>query len=160
MRSARRPDAATFPEARACGQVVRPTARRRKVTASVSTTLGGVPRVCRGPGSPIAHCTAAKGGTRTSTERPGCRSASTATSARLARAVAVAEAFGPEAGLAALEGIEIPGSHRVAAVRAELLSRRGDAAAARASYDAAIAACRNDTERAHLLDRQRALPGG
>ena len=80
-------------------------------------------------------------------------------SARLARAVAVAEASGPEAGLAALAGIEMPGSHRVAAVRAELQSRRGDVAAARASYDAAIAACRNDAERAHLLDRLRALAG-
>ena len=80
-------------------------------------------------------------------------------SARLARAVAVAEASGPEAGLAALEGIEMPGSHRVAAVRAELQSRRGEVAAARASYDEAIAACRNETERAHLIDRQRALPG-
>ena len=79
-------------------------------------------------------------------------------SARLARAVAVAEASGPEAGLAALEGIEIPGSHRVAAVRAELQSRCGDVAAAQASYDEAIAACRNDAERAHLIARQRALP--
>lgn len=79
-------------------------------------------------------------------------------SVQLARAVAVAEALGPEPGLAALDGIEIPGSHRVAAVRAELLSRYGDAAAARAAYDDAIAACRNDTERAHLLERQQALP--
>lgn len=80
-------------------------------------------------------------------------------SARLARAVAVAEASGPEAGLAALDEIEIPGSHRVAAVRAELLSRRGGAAAAKAAYDEAIAACHNDTERAHLLERQQSLPG-
>lgn len=79
-------------------------------------------------------------------------------SVQLARAVAVAEASGPEPGLAALDGIEIPGSHRVAAIRAELLFRYGDAAAARAAYDDAIAACRNDTERAHLLKRQRALP--
>jgi RNA polymerase sigma-70 factor (ECF subfamily) len=78
-------------------------------------------------------------------------------SARLARAVAVAEAAGPEAGLAALDGVEIPGSHRVAAVRAELLSRRGDVAAAGAAYEEAIEACRNDTERAHLVERQRAL---
>ena len=77
--------------------------------------------------------------------------------ARLARAVAVAEAAGPAAGLAALDGIEIPGSHRVAAVRAELLSRCGDAAAAGAAFDAAIAACRNDAERAHLLERRTAL---
>jgi len=79
-------------------------------------------------------------------------------SARLARAVAVAEASGPGAGLAALDGIEITGSHRVDAVRAELLSRHGDATAARAAYDAAIVACRNETERAHLLERRQALP--
>jgi RNA polymerase sigma-70 factor (ECF subfamily) len=80
-------------------------------------------------------------------------------SARLARAVAVAEASGPRAGLAALDGIDIPGSHRVPAVRAELLARYGDAEGARAAYDVAIAACRNDTERAHLLERAQALPG-
>ena len=78
-------------------------------------------------------------------------------SARLARAVAVAEASGPEAGLAALDEVEIPGSHRVAAVRAELLSRRGDPVGAKAAYEEAIAACRNDVERAHLIERQRAL---
>jgi predicted RNA polymerase sigma factor len=81
-------------------------------------------------------------------------------SARLARAVAVAEASGPEAGLAALDGIEPRSSHRVAAVRAELLSRRGDVSAASTAYEAAIATCRNDTERAHLVERQQALHGG
>ena len=75
-------------------------------------------------------------------------------SARLARAVAVAEDRGAVAGLAALEGLEIPHSHRPAAVRAELLSRAGDVDAARAAYDQAIAACRNDVERA-FLERQR-----
>ncbi len=75
----------------------------------------------------------------------------------LARAVAVAEASGPEAGLAALEGVEIPGSHRVGAVRAELLARHGDVTGAAAAYDEAIAACRNDAERAFLVERRRAL---
>ncbi len=78
-------------------------------------------------------------------------------SAALARAVAVAEASGPAAGLAALDGIEIPGSHRVAAARAELLSRTGDVVAARAAYDQALAACRNDAERAHLVERRARL---
>jgi predicted RNA polymerase sigma factor len=77
--------------------------------------------------------------------------------ARLARAVAVAEAHGPAAGIAALEGVEVPASHRVAAVRAELLAREGDVVAARAAYDQAIAACRNDVELAHLRERRRAL---
>lgn len=81
-------------------------------------------------------------------------------SARLARAVAVAEAFGPQAGLDALEGVELPGSHRVAAVRAELLSRCGEVPAARAAFDEAIRACTNDAERAHLVERHRSLPGG
>jgi RNA polymerase sigma-70 factor (ECF subfamily) len=80
-------------------------------------------------------------------------------SARLARAVAVAEASGPDAGLAALDEVDIPGSHRVAAVRAELLFRRGDSRGARVAYDEAIAACRNDVERAYLVRRRGALPG-
>ncbi len=78
-------------------------------------------------------------------------------SARLARAVAVAEDQGTAAGLAALEGLEIPSSHRPAAVRAELLARSGDTAAARAAYDQAIAACRNDVEREFLVGRRAAL---
>ncbi len=78
-------------------------------------------------------------------------------SARLARAVAVAEDQGTAAGLDALEGIEIPASHRPAAVRAELLARSGDTDAARAAYDQAIAACRNDVEREFLVGRRAAL---
>jgi RNA polymerase sigma-70 factor (ECF subfamily) len=78
-------------------------------------------------------------------------------SARLARAVAVAEAHGAAAGLAALEGLEMPGSHRPAAVRAELLTRAGDLDAARAAYDQAIAACGNEVERTFLVERRAAL---
>jgi predicted RNA polymerase sigma factor len=78
-------------------------------------------------------------------------------SARLARAVAVAEQHGPAAGLEALEGLDVPESHRPAAVRAELLSRAGDLDAARAAYDQAIAACRNEVEKAFLVARRDAL---
>ena len=77
---------------------------------------------------------------------------------RLGRAIAVAEAEGPEAGLAALAGVALPG-HRLPAARAELLVRLGDHAGARASYDAAIALCANDAERAHLTRRRAGLPG-
>ncbi len=49
-----------------------PVTRASQVGASVSTTFGGVPRVCRGPSM---HCTAPNGGTRTSVECPGLRSA-------------------------------------------------------------------------------------
>jgi RNA polymerase sigma-70 factor (ECF subfamily) len=78
-------------------------------------------------------------------------------SARLARAVAVAEAFGADAGLVALEGVEVPGSHRVGAVRAELLARRGDIAAALDAFDEAIALCGNDIEREHLMTQRGGL---
>ncbi|WP_299050317.1 DUF6596 domain-containing protein [uncultured Nocardioides sp.] len=75
---------------------------------------------------------------------------------RLARAVAVAEADGPAAGLALLESLVVPG-HRLPAVRAELLARLGRADAARASYDDALAECRNAVEAAHLARRRAAL---
>ena len=77
--------------------------------------------------------------------------------ARLARAVAVAEADGPRAGLAALEDVGMPGSHRPPAVRAELLLRAGDAAAARDAFDEAIGLCRNEPEAAHLRARRAEL---
>ncbi|WP_139977587.1 RNA polymerase sigma factor [Nocardioides litoris] len=73
---------------------------------------------------------------------------------RLNRAVAVAEAEGPEAGLALLEGLAL-GGHRLPAVRGELLARAGDVEAARAAYDDAMARCDNAAE-ADLLTRRRA----
>lgn len=72
---------------------------------------------------------------------------------RLNRAVAVAERSGPAAGLAALEGVALPG-HRLPAVRAELLARLGRDAEARVAYDTALALCRNDAEAAHLRARR------
>ena len=77
--------------------------------------------------------------------------------ARLARAVAIAEGEGPAAGLAALEGIEMPGSHRPAAVRAEFLSRQGRSDAAREAYAEAIEKCQNDIEKAFLQERVERL---
>lgn len=77
--------------------------------------------------------------------------------AQLARAVAVAEASGPAAGLAALEGLDLPGSHRLPAVRAELLLRDGQEEAARAAYREAIRLCRNETELEHLHQRLAGL---
>jgi RNA polymerase sigma-70 factor (ECF subfamily) len=80
---------------------------------------------------------------------------------RLNRAVAVAEARGPSAGLVLLAGIDdhLPDSHRVAAVRADLAHRAGDLDLARASYRTAIALCGNDVERAHLKARLAAIRG-
>jgi RNA polymerase sigma-70 factor (ECF subfamily) len=80
-------------------------------------------------------------------------------SARLARAVAVAEARGPREGLAALAGLdeELAHSHRLPAVRAELLTRAGDRDGADAAYAIAIERCGNDAERARLQERRAAL---
>jgi RNA polymerase sigma-70 factor (ECF subfamily) len=87
---------------------------------------------------------------------------------RLARAVAVAEAHGPQAGLALLDGMPeaLPGSHRVPAVRAELLARAGLAQEAVAAYERAIGLCANEAERVHLVSRKARVadlagqPGG
>lgn len=73
---------------------------------------------------------------------------------RLNRAVAVAEAEGPERGLTALGGVALPG-HRLPATRAELLLRAGRADEALLSFDSAIALCDNEAERRHL-ERRRA----
>ncbi len=75
---------------------------------------------------------------------------------RLNRAVAVAEADGPLAGLALLDGLELAG-HRLPAVRGQLLLRLGRDEEARAELRRAIEACGNEAERAglgRLLDRR------
>ncbi|MEP6815057.1 MAG: DUF6596 domain-containing protein [Marmoricola sp.] len=75
---------------------------------------------------------------------------------RLNRAVAVAEADGPLAGLALLDGLELPG-HRLPAARAELLLRAGRPEQARTWFATALGLCRNDAERAHLAGRLASL---
>lgn len=82
---------------------------------------------------------------------------------RLARAVAVAEAAGPEAGLALLDGLDdlLPHHHRLPAVRGELLlrARRGPEAAA--ELERALALVPDTAERDHLetrLTEARTLP--
>jgi RNA polymerase sigma-70 factor (ECF subfamily) len=79
---------------------------------------------------------------------------------RLNRAVAVAEAHSPQAGLLLLSGLDdaLPGSHRVAAVRAELARRAGDIQLSRRSYLTAIEHCDNDVEKTHLQHQLDTLP--
>jgi predicted RNA polymerase sigma factor len=74
---------------------------------------------------------------------------------RLNRAVAVAEAENPLAGLALLDGLEGPldGNHRLPATRAELQRRAGRTSEAREAYEDAIAMCGNDVERESLQER-------
>ena len=74
------------------------------------------------------------------------------------RAIAVCFAEGPEAGLDVLEGpLGDPRMRRYAplhAAHADLLRRAGDAAAADAAYELAIAASENDVQRAELERRR------
>jgi RNA polymerase sigma-70 factor (ECF subfamily) len=73
------------------------------------------------------------------------------------RAVAVAEVHGPAAGLAALETVDMPRSHLLPAIRADLLRRLGRVDEARAAYDTAIERARNARERDLLTSRRASL---
>jgi RNA polymerase sigma-70 factor (ECF subfamily) len=75
----------------------------------------------------------------------------------LARAIAIAGAEGPEAGLAALRelraGGALQGDHYLPAAEADLLRRQGRREQAAAAYRDALALVRNDAERAYLKRR-------
>jgi RNA polymerase sigma-70 factor, ECF subfamily len=73
------------------------------------------------------------------------------------RAVAVAEVRGPAAGLAALETVDLPRSHLLPAIRADLLRRLGRVEEARAAYDTAIERAGNARERDLLTARRASL---
>ncbi len=73
----------------------------------------------------------------------------------LSRAVAVAEAHGPEAGLAIVDRLTLDDYHYLHATRGELLRRLGRADEARAAYHRALALVHDDAER-RLLERRLA----
>jgi RNA polymerase sigma-70 factor (ECF subfamily) len=73
----------------------------------------------------------------------------------LSRAVAVAEADGPEAALAIVDGLALDDYRYLHATRGELLRRLGRVPAARAAYDRALALAPDPAER-RLLQRRRA----
>ncbi|GIG22045.1 RNA polymerase sigma24 factor [Cellulomonas chitinilytica] len=72
------------------------------------------------------------------------------------RAVATAMVDGPRAGLALLDGVDLPG-HRLDAVRAHLHEMAGDVPEALAHYGAAIARATSVPEREHLVARAARL---
>lgn len=79
----------------------------------------------------------------------------------LNRAVAVAEARSPLAGLDLIESIEgLAGYHALHAARADLLRRLGRSHAARESYQKAIDTAGNAPQRAYLVRMQAGLPDG
>ena len=55
----------------------------------------------------------------------------------------------PQAGLALLDGLELPG-HRLPGVRGQLLLRAGRVEEGRAELARAVELCGNEAERAHL----------
>ena len=75
---------------------------------------------------------------------------------RLNRAVAVAEADGPHAGLRALDGVDLPG-HRLPGIRGELLARVGRTDEARVELARAVDLCDHVPERTHLQARLASL---
>ena len=80
---------------------------------------------------------------------------------RLNRAVALAELRGPQAGLSLLRAAAdaLPGHHRVALVRAELLRRDGRLTDAVPAYREAIRDCPPGAEREQLRRRLGELSG-
>ena len=73
----------------------------------------------------------------------------------LSRAVAVAEAEGPEAGLRIADGLDLDGYHYLHATRAELLRRLGREREARAALTRALELAHDEAER-RLLERRLA----
>jgi RNA polymerase sigma-70 factor (ECF subfamily) len=74
----------------------------------------------------------------------------------LNRAVAVAEASGPQHGLALLDRLDLPNYHYLHAARADLLRRLGRTDEARAEYERALELVRSEPERRFLEGRLRA----
>jgi RNA polymerase sigma-70 factor (ECF subfamily) len=72
---------------------------------------------------------------------------------QLNRAIAIAEAEGPQPGLDLLDGLALEEFHYLHAARAELLRRLDRPAEARAAYDRALELVHNDAER-RLLERK------
>jgi len=77
----------------------------------------------------------------------------------LSRAVAVAEADGPEAGFAIVEGLDLGDYHYAHATRGELLHRLGRFGEARAAYRRALDLVHDDAER-RLIERRLATIQG
>ena len=79
----------------------------------------------------------------------------------LNRAIALGQARGPAAGLAALDALaaepQLIGYHYLPAARAEYLRRLGRLTEARLAYDEALLLARNTTERDHLTARRAGL---
>ena len=81
----------------------------------------------------------------------------------LNRAVAVAMAYGPAAGLELIDALAtepaLKGYHLLPSVRGDLLAKLGRRAEARAEFERAASLTRNERERRLLLDRAASAGG-
>ena len=75
------------------------------------------------------------------------------------RAIAVAEADGPEAGLVIVDRLDLDGYQYFHSTRAELLRRLGRADEARAAFERALELARAEPERRFLKRRIEELSG-
>ena len=75
----------------------------------------------------------------------------------LNRSVAIGQASGPEAGLAALAGVDLDGYHAYHASKGEMLRRAGDTEGAKAEFTRALGVSSNDAERRLVERRLRSL---
>jgi RNA polymerase sigma-70 factor (ECF subfamily) len=75
----------------------------------------------------------------------------------LNRAVAVAESDGPEAGLAAIEGLELDSYPYLHSTRADLLRRLGREDEARVAYERALELSGSEPDRRFLISRLRSF---
>jgi len=75
----------------------------------------------------------------------------------LNRAVAVAEVAGPQAGLAAIDELELTGYYLYHSARAEMLGRLGRRDEAIVEFDAALGSTANSAEREFLERRKAAV---
>ena len=78
----------------------------------------------------------------------------------LNRAVAVALAEGPEAGLELMDALDLPGYHLLPAARADLFRRLGRREEAAEAYREALALEMNDADRAFLERRLSEVTAG
>jgi RNA polymerase sigma-70 factor (ECF subfamily) len=75
------------------------------------------------------------------------------------RAIAVAEADGPEAGLAIVDGLDLDGYQYFHSTRADLLRRLGRADEARAAFERALELAEAEPERRFLQRRIEEVGG-
>ena len=144
--------------------------RRGLAALERAEELGGARAALRAPGRDRrlsragAHARRKRTGRasrRSTTNWPGSRRSPVV---ELNRAVAVAMAFGPQAGLDLVDALtaepSLRGYHLLPTVRGDLLFKLGRLDEARAEFERAAALTRNARERALLLERARACPGG